>query len=34
MPRLRWTPAFTFEPRGLIQAKGKGELEMYFVERA
>jgi len=28
------TPAFTFEPRGLVHAKGKGDLEMYFVERA
>jgi class 3 adenylate cyclase/Tfp pilus assembly protein PilF len=27
-------PWLRFEPRGLIQAKGKGELEMYFVERA
>ena len=25
--------ALTFEPRGLVQAKGKGELEMYFVSR-
>ena len=24
-------PAFTFTPRGKVQAKGKGELEMYFV---
>ena len=24
---------FTFEKRGKIQAKGKGEIEMYFVER-
>ena len=23
-----------FEPRGLVHAKGKGDLEMYFVERA
>ncbi|MEZ4739694.1 MAG: adenylate/guanylate cyclase domain-containing protein [Flavobacteriales bacterium] len=28
------TPAFTFTPRGKVEAKGKGELEMYFVERA
>ncbi|MBS1938788.1 MAG: adenylate/guanylate cyclase domain-containing protein [Bacteroidetes bacterium] len=27
------SPAFTFTPRGKVQAKGKGELEMYFVER-
>jgi hypothetical protein len=27
------TPAFTFTPRGKIQAKGKGEMEMFFVER-
>jgi len=25
---------FTFEKRGKIQAKGKGEIEMYFVERS
>ncbi len=25
------TPAFTFTPRGKVQAKGKGEMEMYFV---
>ncbi|MBK6341007.1 MAG: hypothetical protein IPF41_00035 [Flavobacteriales bacterium] len=24
----------TFTPRGKVQAKGKGEMEMYFVERA
>ena len=27
----RTTPAFIFTPRGKIQAKGKGEMEMYFV---
>jgi class 3 adenylate cyclase len=27
-------PAFTFTPRGKVQAKGKGEMEMYFVEPA
>ena len=27
-------PGLTFTPRGKVQAKGKGELEMYFVERA
>lgn len=25
------TTTFTFTPRGKVQAKGKGELEMYFV---
>ena len=25
-------PAFVFAPRGLVQAKGKGELHMWFVE--
>ena len=25
------TPAFLFTPRGKVQAKGKGEMEMYFV---
>ncbi|MBK8498346.1 MAG: tetratricopeptide repeat protein [Flavobacteriales bacterium] len=25
------TPAFIFTPRGKVQAKGKGEMEMYFV---
>jgi len=25
-------PALTFTPRGKVQAKGKGEMEMYFVE--
>ncbi len=27
-------PAFTFTARGKVQAKGKGEMEMYFVEAA
>ncbi|MBV6404332.1 MAG: hypothetical protein IT228_08035 [Flavobacteriales bacterium] len=27
------SPAFKFTPRGKVQAKGKGEMEMYFVER-
>ncbi|MEO8588169.1 MAG: adenylate/guanylate cyclase domain-containing protein [Flavobacteriales bacterium] len=27
------TTGFTFTPRGKVQAKGKGEMEMYFVER-
>ncbi|MBL7954569.1 MAG: tetratricopeptide repeat protein [Flavobacteriales bacterium] len=26
--------SFTFTPRGKVQAKGKGELEMYFVHRS
>ncbi len=29
---LTTAPAFTFTPRGKVQAKGKGEMEMYFVE--
>ncbi len=27
-------PGLSFTPRGKVQAKGKGEMEMYFVERA
>ena len=27
-------PAFKFTPRGKVQAKGKGELEMFFIEAA
>ncbi len=27
-------PGLTFTPRGKVQAKGKGELEMYFVHRS
>jgi class 3 adenylate cyclase len=27
-------PAFTFTPRGKVQAKGKGEMEMFFVRRS
>ncbi len=27
-------PGFTFEPRGVIEVKGKGMLQMYFVEEA
>jgi class 3 adenylate cyclase len=27
-------PAFTFEPRGKIEVKGKGEIEMWFVDQA
>ena len=25
-------PDLTFTPRGKVQAKGKGEMDMYFVE--
>jgi len=25
-------PGLTFTPRGKVQAKGKGEMEMYFVQ--
>ncbi len=28
------SPGFTFIPRGKVSAKGKGELEMYFVRRS
>ncbi|NOQ73959.1 MAG: tetratricopeptide repeat protein [Crocinitomix sp.] len=31
---LKNNPDFTFESRGKIEAKGKGELEMYFVSRS
>lgn len=31
---LKHDPDFTFESRGKIQAKGKGEIEMYFVSKA
>ena len=27
-------PSFTFTPRGKVMAKGKGEMEMYFVEKS
>ncbi|MBL8010742.1 MAG: hypothetical protein JNJ64_09045 [Flavobacteriales bacterium] len=30
----RPTTAFSFTPRGKVQAKGKGEMEMYFVQRS
>jgi len=30
----RMRPAFIFTPRGKVQAKGKGEMEMYFVRRS
>ncbi|MBL8012197.1 MAG: hypothetical protein JNJ64_16430, partial [Flavobacteriales bacterium] len=28
------TPLFSFTPRGKVKAKGKGEMEMYFVALA
>jgi class 3 adenylate cyclase len=31
---LGTTPGLLFEARGRVQAKGKGELEMFFVQRA
>ena len=31
---VKQEPRFTFTPRGKVQAKGKGEMEMYFVEEA
>ncbi|MBV6403487.1 MAG: tetratricopeptide repeat protein [Flavobacteriales bacterium] len=31
---VKAAPGLRFEPRGLVQAKGKGELRMYYVERA
>ncbi|MBP7513237.1 MAG: tetratricopeptide repeat protein [Flavobacteriales bacterium] len=31
---LKDVPDFHFTPRGKVQAKGKGEMEMYFVQRA
>ncbi|WKZ66464.1 MAG: adenylate/guanylate cyclase domain-containing protein [Flavobacteriales bacterium] len=33
-PTPTGTPAFTFTPRGQVQAKGKGELAMFFVRRS
>ncbi|MCB0763302.1 MAG: hypothetical protein KDB84_01255, partial [Flavobacteriales bacterium] len=30
-PTTQGAPRFTFTPRGKVQAKGKGEMEMYFV---
>ena len=30
---LKDDPHFTFKNRGKIEAKGKGQMEMYFVER-
>ncbi|MBK9147828.1 MAG: tetratricopeptide repeat protein [Flavobacteriales bacterium] len=30
---VKHLPGLTFTPRGKVQAKGKGEMEMYFVER-
>ncbi|HRD52413.1 MAG TPA: adenylate/guanylate cyclase domain-containing protein, partial [Flavobacteriales bacterium] len=32
-PQPSTTDSLTFTPRGKVQAKGKGELEMFFVER-
>ena len=29
---LKEAPDFIFEPRGKVEAKGKGEVEMYFVK--
>jgi class 3 adenylate cyclase/ligand-binding sensor domain-containing protein len=31
---VRETPGLVFTPRGLVEAKGKGEVEMWFVEKA
>ena len=31
---IHHSPAFTFTPRGKVQAKGKGEMAMWFVERS
>jgi class 3 adenylate cyclase len=31
---LKDDPDFKFESRGKIEAKGKGEIEMYFVSKA
>ena len=31
--RIKDNPTFKFARRGRIQAKGKGELEMYFVDQ-
>ena len=31
---VRDVPGLTFTPRGKVQAKGKGELEMFFVRRS
>jgi class 3 adenylate cyclase len=33
-PTPTGAPAFTFTPRGQVQAKGKGELAMFFVRRS
>lgn len=30
---VKGQPEFAFTPRGKVQAKGKGEMEMYFVEK-
>jgi class 3 adenylate cyclase len=31
---LKDDPDFSFESRGKVEAKGKGEMEMYFVSKA
>ncbi|MCB0814311.1 MAG: hypothetical protein KDB87_14275, partial [Flavobacteriales bacterium] len=31
---VRDDPRFSFTHRGRVQAKGKGEMDMYFVDRA
>ena len=31
---IHHSPAFVFTPRGKVQAKGKGEMEMYFVSES
>lgn len=31
--RLKANPEFRFSPRGKIEAKGKGEMEMYFISK-
>ena len=30
---IKDNPTFSFESRGKIEAKGKGEIEMYFVSK-
>lgn len=30
---MKDAPGLRFIPRGAVQAKGKGEMEMWFVER-
>ena len=31
--KVKHPPQFSFELRGKIQAKGKGEMEIYFVQK-